>query len=390
MTEDEPPRFYRWRQGLRRVVIAADDALQAGWRRLRPGLRPRVLFEAGYPHGLEAERPVIEELLRRGRVAPTVAYSRTRVVGAADLQDLVALGVTVAEANTLRHQRFECVVLTDYPISHGWRARRRTLLHHGSGYAPDGASYAIRLLSEGLYEYLLSLNALEAEAASRLVRSPSNQVLVVGQPKLDRLRVATPTAHARNPAEPPTVLIASHWTPEGLYFNVAESVLGYLATRTDLHVIVSGHPNLWHPELGTSEGRDWRVILAPLIASPHMELVSDPRRTFDLMQQADLLIGDKSSATLEYAALGRPIVHYHHPSVVPQPPEFRRLLFSTVHRFTGAADFVPAFESSLLQIGHPPSAAQQELVTHCFPTLGNATKLAADAIESIAFNGTVR
>jgi hypothetical protein len=356
---------------------------------LRPGSSPRVLFEAGYEHGLEAERPVILELLRRCRVKPAVAYSRTRMLGPADFADLAALGVPVLEAESVRHRRFECIVITDRPFTHSWRSRRRTLLHHGSAFGNLGQSYCIGLLRDGVYEFLLALNPLEAAAAGGLVRSPERQVMVVGQPKLDPLKSIATTAHERDPAVPPTILLSSHWTSESLHHNVVEGVLRCLSRRTDLRVIVSGHPHLWRPEHARNHGRDWQAILAPLVEAPHMTLVTDTRRTVDLMQEADLLIGDKSSATVEFATLGRPIVHYRHPNVQPQPPEFRELLHGATHGFTSAADFVPAFEAGLTSIGSPPSASQRELVEQCFPTLGEATRLAADAIESIAFTGAV-
>jgi hypothetical protein len=367
-----------------------DDAGCGLWRVLGLGGPPAVLFEAGYAQGLEAERPVILELLRRGRVQPTVSYSRTRMLTPADFSDLIGLGVPVSEASALRHRRFECVVITDRPFTHSWRARRCTLLHHGSGFAVAGQSYCIGLLREGKFEYLLALNAFEAEAAAGLVAHPSRQLAVIGQPKLHRLRRGSATAHTMDPSAPPTVLVTSHWTPGALHHSLAESVLGYLATRTDLRVIVTGHPNLWRRGPGRNQGRDLRAILEGLTGVPHMSLVTDSRRTLELMLEADLLVGDKSSATLEYATLGRPIVHYQHPDVHPQPPEFRDLLFGAVHGFTDAEDFVAAFNAGLSQIGRPPSSAQQQLVAHCFPTLGDATRLAADAIESIALTGKVR
>jgi hypothetical protein len=363
--------------------------MHASWRRVWPAYRPRVVFEAGYSQGLESERPVLEELLRRGRVAPILAYSRSRTLQPADFADYANRGVPVVEASALRHKRFDCVVITDYPITPGWRTRRRTLLHHGSGFAIAGESYCIGLLREGVYDFLLALNDLEAKAAVPYVSAPDRQIAIVGQPKLDGLKAAIPTAHARNPAAPPTVLVTSHWTPQSLHCNVAESVLGYLATRTDLRVIVSGHPNLWRPEMGKTQGRDWRLLLAPLTVATHMELVTEQHRMLGLMQEADLLIGDKSSATLEFATLGRPIVQYQHPDVHPQPPEFHRMLLAAVDSFAGASDFVAAFEAGLSRVGSPTRPGQRELVEHCFPTLGEATRLAADAIESIAFTGKV-
>jgi CDP-glycerol glycerophosphotransferase (TagB/SpsB family) len=252
--------------------------------------------------------------------------------------------------------------------------------------------YAFQLYEEGEYDFLLALHPTERELAIETFGpGVSGRIRVVGQPKLDRLANAPIDAGPvhRSLDLPPgrkTVLVTSHWTPTSLLCTCGEVILEQLRNRRDLNVVVTGHHHLWGFPSPWARTVDWRARLAWVGQEPHMRLLPRVPDLHALMAAADVMVSDHSSATAEYAILGRPLVVFRNPAHRFHGAEFERLLAETTEVFHGAEDFLPALGRALDQ-PVPASGPRDRFLSATFAFLGSSTEQAAEAVEALALTG---
>lgn len=315
-----------------------------------------------------------------------------RGVGPARLRRLEAVGVRLLPLAAIRHRRFDTVVLTDRPQVTSWRSTRFVYLHHGSSFGSSESHYAFRLYAEGQCEFLLALHPGERELAFAMFGPAlANRVRVVGQPKLDRLAnrtMETETCRRALSLDPgrKTVLVTSHWTPTSLMCTCGESILAQLRVRRDLNVLVTAHHHLWAPADPRAGGVDWCARLAWVGREPHMRLLPQAPDVHALMSLADVMIGDHSSATLECAVLGRPLLVFLNPAHQFRDPELVSLIAKTASVFRDPAQLPTLLDQAL---EHPGIHAgrRERLLAATFAFLGTSADEAARAVEDIALSG---
>jgi hypothetical protein len=181
-------------------------------------------------------------------------------------------------------------------------------VEHGAGQSYDGDP---RSKGDGSYSGGHSLDNVtlflcpNGTVADRWQTAyPGTPAVVVGSPKLDRWH-SQPTS--RNVAsDTPTVAVTFHWecrmVPETTSaWRYYDRTLPSLAADERWRLLGHGHPRLW----GTISRR-WKRI--------GVDAVKD---FGDVLDRADLLVGDNTSALYEYASTGRPVV-------VLNAPQYRR------------------------------------------------------------------
>lgn len=351
-----------------------------------------MLFEVFTPFGFDAQEPVICAIQARGRVTVTLAGGAERGVEPDRLDRLASIGVHLIPLAAARHRRYEAVVVTDRRQYISWRSPRVAYLHHGSSFANSESPYAFQLYQEGQYDFLLALHPTEREQAIETFGPEmSDRVRVVGQPKLDRLANALIDAGPVHRALglPPgrkTVLVTSHWTPTSLLCTCGEVILEQLRNRRDLNVIVTGHHHLWGFPSPWARTVDWRARLAWVGQEPHMRFLPRVPDLHALMAATDVMVSDHSSATAEFAILGRPLVVFRNPAHRFHGDDFERFLSETAEVFRGAEDFLPALERALHQPA-PDSGPRNRFLSATFAFLGSSAGQAAEAVEALALTG---
>lgn len=266
------------------------------------------------------------------------------------------------------------------------------LVEHGAGqtYADlDSGSYSG---GPGWERAILFLCPSEAVAArwSNSYRTPA---AVVGSPKLDRWHGSSRTRNTESAGNAtyeyiegheagttPTVAVTFHWecrlVPETRsaweHYDRSLPALVEWADRTGIRLLGHGHPRLW----GRIERRWRRLGVEPV------------ERLADVLDRADLLVGDNTSALYEFASTGRPVV-------VLNAPWYRR---EVEHggRFWSWADVgVQANEPVELPgaiavgLADPPSVAARraQIVREVYARCdGRAASRAADSIEEVLRN----
>ena len=256
---------------------------------------------------------------------------------------------------------------------------RRPLVYveHGAGQTYDGdprvaggPSYAG---APELDRVRLFIAPGEHVAAKWRLRYPRTPVAVVGCPKLDPWHVGDDRAQLGDIARP-TVAVTFHWqcglVPETTsawphYDPVLPAVVG----DPRWTVLGHGHPRLW----GTIQRR-WRALG-----------VDHTPDFAEVLDRADLLVGDNTSALYEFASTGRPVV-------VVNAPAYRR----HVHHGLRFWDLVPGLQVDTPgelrpAIAHalddPPALAalRARAVAGVYAaTDGRAARRAADAIQELS------
>jgi hypothetical protein len=170
--------------------------------------------------------------------------------------------------------------------------RRVMLLNHGAGqtYNVDHPSYSG---GGGRRDVVLFLEPGPHAAEATLQAQPDANVVQVGCAKLDRLhRTRRPRRNAK-----PVVAVTFHWrckvAPEtDTAFDYYRDALADLVACNEWTVLGHGHP-LIQDELSTLWA-DLGVEFVPRLA--------------DVIERADVLVGDNTSALYEWASLDRPVV----------------------------------------------------------------------------------
>jgi hypothetical protein len=180
------------------------------------------------------------------------------------------------------------------------------LLEHGAGQSYGGGderaarsgSYAG---GDGLDHVIAFLCPNDSVAARWQHRYPDARLAVVGVPKLDPWHANGPRRRVRRrPGSGPTVAVTWHWPntlcPESQWalphFRRALPDLVEKVRAAGAEIIGHGHPRVWR-----QLRREW----ARLGVQPIEEFST-------VLDRADLLVVDNSSAGPEFASLDRPVV----------------------------------------------------------------------------------
>lgn len=261
----------------------------------------------------------------------------------------------------------------------GWRDAQTVrpapvvYLEHGAGQSYDGDRTAVGCGSYsgglGLDHARLFLCPSRAVADRWNDAYPEVPAVAVGCPKLDRWH-AQPRGIARGPA-PRTVAVTFHWecrlVPETRSaFGHYARALPRLAACPDWRLLGHGHPRMW----GRLR-REWRRL-----GVPHTPDLAD------VLDQADLLIGDNTSALPEFASTGRPVVWLSAPwyrREVDHGGRFWRWPEGQVH-VEHPSDLVAAVTEALAD-APAVRAARDAMMREVYAyTDGRAAQRAADAI----------
>lgn len=189
--------------------------------------------------------------------------------------------------------------------------RPRPVIHleHGAGQAYAGIESGSYAGGPG-FEHAIAFLCPSSTVADRWrARYPSTPAHVVGCPKLDPWHAGERGPHLERRDRFPVVAVTFHWDcpllPETRSaWPVYRDELGPLYTEiagAGGDFLAHAHPRLW----GLAE-RHYRRSLIP--STPDL---------VEVLDRADLLIGDNTSALYEFASTGRPVV-------VLNAPWFRR------------------------------------------------------------------
>ena len=172
-------------------------------------------------------------------------------------------------------------------------------VEHGAGQSYDGDP---RSAGNGSYSGGHALDRVRlflcpnADVAARWqARYPDATTAVVGCPKLDAWHTAAPWAE--RPLGRPTVAVTFHWecplVPEtrSAWGHYDHHLPGLVADPR-WQVLGHGHPRLWG-----AIRRRWRDLHAE--HTPELA---------DVLDRADLLVADNTSALYEFASTGRPVL----------------------------------------------------------------------------------
>lgn len=316
---------------------------------------------ASLPHYAEHLQPVLEQLERRSllgeRWAPRHGEWWGRAMARRDLSRPV-LVAGFADAQRV----------TPSPV---------ILLEHGAGQAYVDTTNGSYSGGAGWERAVLFLCPNEAVARRwrATYRAPA---VVVGAPKLDRWHdPARDLAQSRAVNHAPVVAITFHWecsiVPETRsawqHYDRALPELVTWAEQAGVELLGHGHPRLW----GKIERR-WR------------KLGVEPVEHFDeILERADLLVGDNTSALPEFASTGRPVLWLN-------APWYRRDVdhggrFWTWPQGQVCVDEPDELPERILQaLADPPPArlSRSRMVQRVYPLRdGRAAERAADAIERI-------
>lgn len=352
-----------------------------------------VLVDIANAFGAKTVAPIVLELQRRGHCIRVTGRDQ-----GPDLEsDYLSAFPSLTELFIHRHRArlgvWDAILFTDGPSASYVRWALRMRLPHGAGEGLYGYPHSLSLARERAMDVMLCHSIANerylAELEPRVM--PGKNVFTIGWPCLDELVQGafdrTSILDALGfPSDRKTVLLTSHWTPPSILrtYGGAE-VVQHLARIPGINVIVTGHSHLWNrPSVRAELGNAWYESMENTVrAFPHVKLV----KTGDvrpLLAASDLMIGDRSSVTLEYSVLGRPIIQFRHSEHQPLNTRVDALLDQTVHRFTPLDELASLV---LNQLAHPSTGApgaRQALVAYSFDHLGSATTHAADLIATLA------
>lgn len=259
-------------------------------------------------------------------------------------------------------------------------------LEHGAGQSYRGdersrssGSYAG---GDGLDDVILFLCPHETVAARWRARYPSTPAVVVGSPRLDRWHASS---EGRKGEAGPVVAVTFHW-PNSLCPESQWALPHYRSHLHDLRTAVEaaggelvghGHPRAWR-----QLRREWvRHGIRPV---EHLD---------DVFDQADVLVADNTSAAVEFASLGRPIVWLSAPWYRRQVDHQGRFWLWTegMPHVEQPEDLVPTVLAVLSDGGAAWADGHARMVASAYAhTDGHAAQRAADAIVEATSRWAIR
>lgn len=246
------------------------------------------------------------------------------------------------------------------------------LLEHGAGQSYDGDPSGARHASySGGADWQAAVGFLcpsERVADRWRAAYPGAEAVAVGCPRLDRWHGHRPLRTLR-----PVVAFTFHWdcalVPEtrSAWAHYERAMPAIVAELRGAGWSVVGHS---HPRWKSALARRWHELGVPYVASLE-----------EVMETADVLVADNTSALYEFAATGRPVVALN-------APWYRRDVEHGL-RFWSHVPGVQADDPSMVAAAvraaaadHPSIREKREaVVAHVYGTLdGHATQRAVDAL----------
>lgn len=354
-----------------------------------------LLFDIPNAFSAKAVEPVVLELQRRGHRVRVTGRDQGPGLEGDYISAFPALAGVFMHRYRARLGAWDAILFTDGPSAAYVRWALRMRLPHGPGEGLYAYPHSLSLARERAMDVILcnsaANEALLAELEPRVV--PGKNVFSIGWPCLDELvrgtfDRASILAALGLSADRKTLLVTSHWTPPALLrTHGGAEVVQQLARIPGINLVITGHNHLWNRvSVREALGDAWYERMERAAgAFAHVKLV----RTGDvrpLLAASDLMIGDRSSVTLEYSVLGRPIIQFQHSEHAPSNARMDALLDRTVHRFTHLDELVPLVMEQLVHPTTGEPGARQALVENSFDYLGSATTRAADVIATLAMS----
>ncbi len=347
-------------------------------------------MDYGNVYGAVCAKPVIEVLLARGQRVFVTGRVHPRTFDP-------SLSQYWRPPVVADWSGWDIVIATGCPTVWYRRWTRSFYLHHGVGTGGGGGgrgSYAVRMCEGHGLDTILSTGPQAAAFEASVIRHRALQVSVVdvGFPKLDALaqgafdRTATLRALGLDPGLP-TVLICSHYTPQGLLPTFGASLVDALGAAENYNLIVGGHPQLLEEGSRDRMGSDWYSELEGAVARTGSGRAFGEADVSPFLFAADLLVSDHSSVSLEYAVLGRPIIFFDHPEWEWSDQALGENLRRAATPVASIEEIV-AVVAGFIGRPLPWTADTSGLVASSHSFLGGAAERAADAILSPALGET--
>lgn len=259
------------------------------------------------------------------------------------------------------------------------KPRPVVLLEHGAGQSyhgdPRSASSGSYAGGDGLEHAALFLCPSETVAGRWRARYPSTPAAVVGCPKLDPWHAGDRGPHRAHRPRTPSVAVTFHWdcplVPETrsswTYYADALPKLATALAIAGGEVLGHAHPRLW----GAVE-RAYR-------AAGGIDLVPD---LADVLDRADLLVADNTSALYEFASTGRPVLVLNHPGYRRDVEHGLRFWSHVPGHMIDRPDELLLGVRRALEDAPEDRALRERAVAHAYAfTDGRAGERAATAIE---------
>lgn len=284
--------------------------------------RIRVLFLVANGIGLTCQAPLIEALRADPRflVRTTARDPSFALAHTDDAQRACFRSVQVPHWRALLGKH-HIVVHTDFSNTYFRRRSIHAYLHHGGAFGNGASDWNLQVATSPQFQVYLGASRHERSYLERFAPDAFSRgdrvFFATGSPAIDALLVHASDAARRSvlgrlglPADRPTILVASTWTPGALYLDLGAAVVAEAARVEGVNVIATGHEYLWTRR---TEGQAIQEELRRIAgAHPNVRFVQTSN-AMPLLGAADVLVGDHSSLVPMYSALMRPICLYISP-----------------------------------------------------------------------------
>ena len=224
----------------------------------------------------------------------------------------------------------------------------------------------------------LFLNVNEYAAAANARAHPRTESAIIGSPKMDRWYPLRPSPrHTPNYDTAPTVAITFHWDGRLLSPGIGNA---YEHFRQALPRFVQDGPYRPYRTIGHAHPRFQKQMRLECLALdiPFVD------RLEDVFEQADLLVGDATSALYEFASLGRPVVVMNAPFYHQEPDRGVRFWQHIPGIQVDEPDDLA--QATLTALADPPGlqAIRRSAVEAVYPFRGDAAERAVAALQNFA------
>lgn len=279
---------------------------------------------------------------------------------------------------------FDILVTTELERRPGWfKDGTAICMFHGAG--PKMSYMNCPAIFD--YDIIFSVGPLTYESQKNYVKDKI-RIEKVGLPILDSLidKTRPPTPHPIVlDTSKPTLLYAPSWSLDNEHISMNEEILESLSKQDDFNIIIRPHPNLLDPN--KCNGFSWKEKFLALSDKGVQISYSHDHSAYQLLPHIDVLIGDISAVTYEYAILDRPIILYMKDGILDDfdATEFLEPLLAASTRLTNPEELKQVL-STALSNNDPKSDARKQLIEKTFFNIGKATESATSVIKSLTKN----
>lgn len=212
-------------------------------------------------------------------------------------------------------------------------------------------------------EKIKNLNGYYLALNERLLNQSSCKGIVIGWPKIDILI----GSHGET-SEKKKLLLAGHWSNEGLWHNIGINLLYelfYLKEKYD--ICVTAHQRLFNDKNRCKDynlGRVIRHFCEDLEINYNFEF-----NILDLIDKSNIIISDVSSLTCECSVMNKPIIWYNgNKKYNDEKLEF--LIKEATYECNKTSEIIDFLKKDL----QPKTSKLKNLSSYCFANIGHANE----------------